>query len=161
MELRGCGFHLGERFFKNLEGAPPVFYPATDNTVSAMVKGEMVIDVPYGVDILRLRLKGMSVIPPFPFAYSTRMAFPPIYQILVAISKDWLIGGLAKGRGMRLGWLSRSMNRIRLMLRPKYVMWIVSTMHTIPQLVAQEVEKSFVMGMRLESTPSGYTVDKS
>jgi hypothetical protein len=77
-----------------------------------MVKGEMVIDVPYGVDILRLRLWGMSDIPPFPFAYSTRMAFQPIYQIFVAISKDRLVEGLAKGRGMRLGWLSRSMNRI-------------------------------------------------
>ena len=48
------------------------------------------------------------------------------------------------------------------MLRPKYVTWIVSTTHNIPQLVAQEVEKGFVMGMRLELTPSGYTVvDKS
>jgi len=48
------------------------------------------------------------------------------------------------------------------MLRPKYVTWIVSTTHTIPQLVAKEVEKGFVMGMRLELTPSGYTVvDKS
>jgi len=142
--------------------AHPQFFPATDNTVSTMVKGEMVIDVPYGVDILWLRFRVMSVIPPFPFAYSTRMAFQPIYGILAAISKDGLVERSAKGRGMRLGWLSRSINRIRLTLRPKYVTWIVSTTHIIPQLVAQEVEKGFVMGMRLESTSSGYTVvDKS
>lgn len=42
------------------------------------------------------------------------------------------------------------------MLRPKYLMWIVSTTHTIPQLVAQEVEKGFVMGVRLEPSSSGW-----
>jgi hypothetical protein len=122
VELRGrltYEFHCSERFFENLEGAPPIFYPATYNTVSTMVKGEIVIDVPYGVDILQLQLRVMSVIPPFPFAYSTKKAFQSIYRILVAISKEQLVEGLVKGRGMRLGWLSRSMNRIRrLMLRP-------------------------------------------
>jgi hypothetical protein len=70
--------------------------------------------------------------------------------------KDQLVKGLAKGRGMRMGCLSRSMS-VRLMLRPKYLPWIVSTTDTMPQLVAQEVEKGFV-----ESTSSGYpVVDKS
>jgi len=65
-----------------------IFHPATDNAVSAMVKEEVAIDVPYGVDILWLRLRVMSVIPHFPLTYSTRRAFQPIYRILVAISKD-------------------------------------------------------------------------
>jgi hypothetical protein len=119
-----------------------------------MVKGEMAIDAPYGVDILRLRLRVMSVIPPFPFAYSTRMAFQPNIQEPV---------------GRRIGEGPWNATGLVIKHEPdqanaaaKYVTCIVSTTHTIPQPVAQEVRKGFVMGMRLESTPSGYAVvDKS
>lgn len=90
------------------------------------------------------------------------MAFQPTYRILVAISKDQLVGeGQWNATGLVIkehepdqanaGAKICNVDRFNHALR-----------HTIPQLVAQEVEKGFVMGMRLDSTPSGYTVvDKS
>ena len=56
-----------------------------------MVKGEMVIEVPYGVDFLRLRLRVMSVIPHFLLHTRREWLFSPFIEKYprTSWSQDW------------------------------------------------------------------------
>lgn len=145
-----------ENFFvENLDVAPSVFYPAVDNAVSAMINGywrTLRCSISCGCDLGKAPDVGYC---PIFFDILDEKGFSAHLSNIG--HNDQLVKGLAKGRGMGMGCLSRSMSRVRLMLRPKYLPWIVSTTDTTPQLVAQEVEKGFV-----ESTSSGCPViDKS